>query len=429
MPRHDPQPPAGSTGAVCCHRGRSGDGDFPIDQHGGGDDAAKAAAMAVLRQHLWTPDIDTLGENTLFGLQAIVMNAVFSDGEVFVRQRPRNTRFNPTLKIPFQIELIEPDFLNTTITSNGQNKVVEGLEYGPTGAVVAYHFWNQHPGDLHTLMTPLTSTRWDAKRVLHIRRTGRPGQSRGIPWMAPVMMTLGEISDYVEAQILKQRMAALLAGVVTAAEDGTKPDTKALDDLAPGALVEVPFGSQVNWTTPPRVDAYSEFIKQAVAMIAIGIGVTYESLSGDLSQVNFSSAQMGHMIMDRNVEIWQIMLINQFCEGVERWLMEAWALMPSFPKQAFELDWTAPRRPLINPRNDIPAMIDEINAGLTSRQRKQRQLGLDPETIRRERVADMQADYNAGLPSASAVPTNDLAGDPNADVAAAGAIDQKGVSK
>ncbi|MDO9004840.1 MAG: phage portal protein, partial [Aquabacterium sp.] len=243
----------------------------------------------------------------------------------------------------------------------------------------------------------LDTTRWPASRVLHIRKSDRPGQLRGVPWLSPVMMTLGEISDYIEAQILKQRMAALVAGVISAAADGNNPNTKALEDLSPGALVTVPEGSEISWTSPPKVDGYAEFIKQAVAMIAVGIGITYESLSGDLSQVNFSSAQMGHMVMDRNVEIWQIMLVNQFCEGVERWLIDAWKLMPTNPKKSFTLDWTAPRRPLINPRNDIPAMVDEIDAGLSSRQRKQRQLGLDPATIRRERVEDMKADRDAGL--------------------------------
>ena len=363
-----------------------------------GSEKAKRDIEQTLRDHLGSPDIDALGENNLYGLQAIVMNTVISDGEIFVRQRLRDTRFNPELKIPLQVELIEADWLDTTISSNGQNQVIEGVEYGPTGAIEAYHFWNRHPGEVRVPMTGLKSSRWPSSRVLHIRRSDRPGQMRGVPWLAPVMMTLGEISDYVEAQILKQRMAALLAGVITASSDGAAPDTKSLSDLAPGALVTVPEGSEVNWTSPPKVDGYAEFIKQAVAMIAVGVGVTYESLSGDLSQVNFSSAQMGHMVMDRNVDIWQAMVINQFCRGVATWLLDAWRLQPDFPKRPFSLDWTAPRRPLINPRNDVPAMVEEMESGLTSRQRQQRQLGLDPDTIRRERVEDMKADQKAGLP-------------------------------
>lgn len=367
----------------------------------GGSVKAKAEIEKVLNDHCGTPSIDALGEHDLYGLQRIVMNAVFSDGEVLVRRRMRDPRFATGLRLPLQIEVIECDWLNTTIRTNGANQVIEGVEYGPTGAIEAYHFWERHPGDMWFMVGNKT-TRWPAASVLHIRRSDRPGQQRGVPWLAPVMMTLGEISDYQEAQILKQRMAALLAGVITAAADGTPPNTKTLADLAPGALVTVPEGSEVNWTSPPRVDGYGEFIKQAVATVAVGIGVTYESISGDLSQVNFSSAQMGHMIMDRNVAIWQQMVIDQFCLGVERWLMEVWALVADLPTKPFSLDWTAPRRPLINPRNDLPAMVEEIDAGLTSRQRQQRQLGYDPETIRRERQEDMKADEKAGLPPITA---------------------------
>ena len=374
-----------------------GTGIVPSAKVNGGSAKAKLDIEAALNAHINTTAIDALGEHTLFGLQRIAMNAVFSDGEVLVRRRMRDPRFSAGLILPLQIELVECDWLNTTVMTNGENKVIEGAEYGPTGAIEAYHFWDRHPGDV-TAMGQNKSTRWPASSVIHVRRCDRPGQLRGVPWLAPVMMTLGEISDYQEAQILKQRMAALLAGVITPGPDGALPDTGALSDLAPGALVSVPEGSQVNWTHPPKVDGYGEFMKQAEAKIAVGVGITYESLSGDLSMVNFSSAQMGHMVMDRNVAIWQDMMIEQFCSGVERWLLEAWALVASLPRRQFSLEWTAPRRPLINPRNDLPAMVEEIDAGLTSRQRQQRQLGYDPETIRRERQEDMAADQAAGLP-------------------------------
>lgn len=360
------------------------------------NDATKSAIEKALRKHLWTPAIDAMGEHDLFGLQRIVMNAVFSDGEVFVRQRQRSGTFAAGLTLPFQIEVIEADWLNMSVRRYGQNDVIDGVEYGPIGDIVAYHFYDRHPGDI--IPAALTSTRWEVAKVLHIRRVERPGQMRGVPWLAPVMMTLGEISDYVEAQILKQRMAALMAGIITSTVDGEMSNTDALADLSPGALVQAPEGSEISWTNPPKVDGFAEFIKQGVSMFATGIGVTYESVSGDLSQVNFSSAQLGHMVMDRNVEIWQALVINQFCQGVERWLKDFWRLVQTLPQVPFDLDWTAPRRPMINPRNDVPAAIDLVDSGLISRQRQQRQMGLDPEAIRRERAEDMRADQAAGLP-------------------------------
>lgn len=364
------------------------DGDMPDDQ--------KMAAEKLLASHLGTPAIDAMGEHNMAGLQLVAMNAVFQDGEVLIRQRIREGVFARTLPLALQIEVLEVDWLNRNIFKNGTNDVIEGVEYGPIGDVVAYHFYDRHPGSV--IPARLTSTRWLASQVLHIRRMDRPGQTRGVPWLAPVMMTLGEISDYQEAEILKQRMAALVAGVITASTDGAKADTTALANLEPGALVQVPEGSEVSWTDPPQVNSYAEFLRQSIATIATGIGVTYESLSGDLSRVNFSSAQLGHMVMDRNVEIWQAMVINQLCRGIERWLLPVWALDKKLPSPPPALDWTAPRRPMINPRNDVPAAIALVEAGLISRQRQQRQMGVDPDQTRRERAEDMKKDEQAGLP-------------------------------
>jgi lambda family phage portal protein len=355
----------------------------------------------VIQQHLMTTDIDTLGENTMPMMQEIVMGTVVTDGEVLARRRMRDPRFATGLALPFQVELLECDYLNETIYSNGENPVLEGVEYGPTGRIEAYHIWNQHPGSVRW-QKGLQSSRVPAAEIIHVRRVDRPGQTRGVSWFAPVMLTLGEISDYTEAQILKQRMAALLAGVVMTDQDAQAANLPAIDELAPGALVQLPPGSEINWTTPPKVDGYKEFLTEAMGVIAVGMGITRESLSGDLSGTNFSSARMGHMVMDRNVQRWQQnLMINQFCAGLERWVIEAWPLMRGVPKNAFALDWTAPRRPLIDPTREIPAYIDACDAGLTSIQRTQRELGFDPEVIRRERVQDMELNIAAKLPAAS----------------------------
>ncbi|WP_353472332.1 phage portal protein [Salipiger sp. H15] len=367
--------------------------------------------VAELLAHLTSTDIDALGEYDLSEMQGIVMSTVFTDGEVLVRRRMRNTRFSRNLRLPYQVELIEADLLDTTIQSWGDNLVVEGVEYGPTGAIEAYHLFNEHPGAVQTRKA-LTSTRVHWSDVIHVRRFDRPGQLRGVPWLAPVMMTLGELSDYQEAQILKQRMAALMA-VVVEWEDGAQRPANAgqgLEELAPGAVVDLPVGAKPHFTEPPTVDGYDDFMRRGLATVAVGLGITYESLAGDLRSVNFSSGRMGRMEMDRLVRMWQRnLMIGQFCLGMERWFREGLALA-GHRGLTFEMDWTPPRRILVDPTKEIPAMIEEIGAGLNSRQRTQRELGRDPDTIRQERAQDAEADKASGLktsPKPKAAPTTD----------------------
>lgn len=356
-------------------------------------DAAQAgAAMDVIRAHLLTPDIDTYGVNDLRGLQTQVMNAVFTDGEVLVRRRLRDPRFEPGLTLPFQVQVMEVDHLDETKTSHGQNEVIEGIEYGPTGRAVAYHLFDQHPGDSYRVFRGrMASTRVPADQILHIRRTERPGQQRGVPWLAPVMMTLGELSDYQEAQILKQRIAALLAFFVEASDEGDVYSGAEISEVEPGAVVGLKPGQKVTPSQPPDVQGYQDFMNQGIRTIATGLGLTYEAF-GDLRGVNFSSGRMGRMEMDRFIQVWQQQLvIAQFCAGVARWTMDTWRLVRlsrQLPPVPEGIDWTAPRRPLIDPSKEIGAAIDEIDAGITSLQRKQREMGYDPDEIARERAED-----------------------------------------
>ena len=81
----------------------------------------------------------------------------------------------------------------------------------------AYHILTEHPGAVNSRASQ-KSTRVPAADIAHVRRIDRAGQTRGVPWMAPVMMTLGELSDYQEAQILKQRMSALMAAILASPE-------------------------------------------------------------------------------------------------------------------------------------------------------------------------------------------------------------------
>jgi len=371
-----------------------GTGIMPSVRMADGDDAT--AAMEVIRDHILTPAIDVYGVNALPGIQTQIMNTVFADGEVLVRRRMRDLRFEPGLQLPFQVQVLEVDHLDETIFTNGQNEVIDGIEYGPTGKAVAYHLFDQHPGDNRRITSGrFTSTRVPAQQILHIRRLDRPGQMRGVPWLAPVMMTLGELSDYQEAQILKQRIAALLAFFVEAGEDGAVYDGKDLAEIGPGSVVGLQAGQKMVASQPPTVDGYPDFMREGIRTIATGLGLTYESF-GDLTGVNFSSGRMGRMEMDRFIQVWQQqIIIGELCNGIAGWTLDTWPLvqisrgLPAAPKA---LEWTAPRRPLIDPSKEIGAAIEEIDAGLNSRQRKQREMGLDPDVIARERAEDAARD-------------------------------------
>ncbi|WBU59013.1 phage portal protein [Paracoccus albus] len=354
-----------------------------------------------LRLHLLTPALDARGEYDLFEMQQVFMSTVFADGECFLRWRPRTGTFATGLALPFQFEMIEADRLDKSITSHGLNQVVEGVEYGPTGQIEAYHLPPYHPGSVE-IPRSRTTSRVSAIDVIHGRRFNRSEQLRGVPWLAPVMMTIGELSDYQETQIMKQRMSWLLAFMLKwTGGVGVGKSEKGLDKSEPGAIFHLPEGAEPVPVDPPRVEEYPAFMKQGLQAIAAGIGITYESLAVDLESVNFSSARYGRNEMDRLVRMWQRnIMIAQFGGGIERWFRNGLSVSGKAGMD-FTLDWTPPRRILVDPTREIPAMIEEVESGLNSCQGVQRELGRDPERIREERVQDMQADEAVNLSSAS----------------------------
>jgi len=351
----------------------------------GANKKAAQAASDVILPYLQSTELDAHRAMNFATMQTVVCNSVFESGEVLALRRTLPP--GSSAAIPLSIEILEIDHLNQTILEFNGNEVREGIEYSSQGVAIFYHIYEQHPGAVARRRS-LKTNRVPAEDVLHIRRIDRPGQMRGVPWLAPVMLTLGEMRDYQEAQILKQKISALLAGVVESA-DGEVPDNASgLDELAPGAFVYTAAGQKVTFTTPPRVDDYNVVMRLGLWAVAMGIGITGESLSGDLSGVNFSSMRAGRLEMDKNIETWQEqIMISQFCAGVGRWALAAYRLGNS-GLRPLQMTWTAQRRALVDPTKEIPAIIKKIEAGLSSLSREQRAMGLDPDTVARERAED-----------------------------------------
>lgn len=342
-------------------------------------------AAAKILPFLQSTDLDKHRALNLASMQTVVMNSVFESGEVLAI---RHVRANDGRALPLAVELLEVDHLNTVITSHGGNEVRDGIEFDADGVAVAYHIYEQHPGSASRKVS-IKTQRIPAEHVLHIRRIDRPGQMRGVPWLAPVMVTLGEMRDYQEAQILKQKISALLAGVIKIG-DGQRPkDAPGIDEMGPGALVYAEQGQDVVFTNPPKVDDYDVVMRLGLSAVAMGIGITYESLSGDLSRVNYSSMRAGRLEMDKNIETWQEqIMIAQFCAGIGRWALDAYRLTQGKRLSPLGVSWTAQRRALIDPVKEIPSVLAKIAGGLSSLSREQRAMGLDPDIIAQERQED-----------------------------------------
>lgn len=375
-------------------------GDGIICKVNGGAIRRKKALRAALKTHFDSTAIDADGRSNLYGLQRLAMNAVVADGEVLIRRRRRTRRDG--LAVPFQIEILEIDHLDTsrdglvTGTPDG-NWVRDGIEYNAIGQRVAYWLFPEHPGTTRRMARSFTSRRIAASEIIHIYRQDRPKQMRGVSWFAPVALALQDLADGQDAQIMRQKIAACFVAFRVAPEaeyetpDPNNPsDVAGLSTLVPGRIQNLAGGEDIRFSTPPSVDGYDTFTRLILQTVASGMGITYEALSGDLSKVNFSSARMGRMEMDRNVSAWQwLLMIPQMLQPIGAWAVEAWSVSQGLqPDDSMTLDWVPPHRMLVDPAREIPALAAEVKAGFASRQGQIRRLGYDPEEIQAEQIED-----------------------------------------
>jgi lambda family phage portal protein len=366
----------------------------------GGSEQARQTAERLMVEHFDTVAVDADGRHDLYGLQNLIMGAVVESGEVLVRRRRR--RAEDDLPLPFQLQVLEPDHLDQNRDGpqpNGQRDI-QGIRYDAVGRRVGYWLFPEHPGALSAGMVHgMTSRLVPAEDVAHVYRMDRPGQVRGVPWLAPVMLRLRDFADYEDAQLMRQKIAACFAAFerdiergddepATAAATGGNAEARQ-EHLEPGLIQKLGPGRTIEFANPPRVDGYSDYSANQLRAIATGLGITYEALTSDLSKVNFASGRMGWIEMQRNIDIWRWHLLAPcLLQRIDRWFGEA-ARVSGRLREPVPLRWTAPRREMIDPTREVPANRDAVRSGQKTPSDLVRESGRDPEEHWTEYERDM----------------------------------------
>src|SRR5262249_30730314 len=121
-------------------------------------------------------------------------------------------------RVPLQLQLLEADYLDHSRSMGlDTGAIVQGVEFDLIGQRVAYWLYNQHPGGTFILNPRggILSKQIPANQVMHTYRVLRPGQVRGVPYLASIMLALRDIDDYRDAERMRKKTEACLAGIVT----------------------------------------------------------------------------------------------------------------------------------------------------------------------------------------------------------------------
>lgn len=366
-----------------------GTGIRPSPQFAGKAQADKMKALWKYWAEKKRCDFD--GVFDFYGLQLLVMKTVVMSGECIVLKRRTKD-----LKVPIKLQVLEGDYIDSDKDSWGATDgngeyMVQGVVFGPGGVRKGYWLFDKHPSERGVG----TSKFYEAADVVHVYRVERPGQVRGVPFGTSSMLRIKDFDDYEDAELIRQKIAACYAIFVTDPQgDGqlTEGEKEEAAKVEPGMIEYLPAGKQVTMASPPATQNYDEYSTKILQGVAMGYDVTYESLTGDLSKVNFSSARMGWLEFHRILNEYQrYMVIPMFCERVYSWFLEGAAVALNYNGD-LELDvaWTAPRREMINPAEELKAMETAVRNGFMSWQEVIRQSGYEPQAL----IAEIKEDYD-----------------------------------
>ena len=341
-----------------------------------------ATAQTLWRR--WSRECNVGPDIGMGGLQTLAVRSWLESGEVMVRRRRR--RLEDDLAVPLKLQVLEADQLDSTVNSELRNggRVVQGVELSPLDEIAAYHLHRVHPGEsIYSLQNlPRNTQRILADNVAHLYEPARPGQLRGVPVLAPGMKRFRELDSYEDAELVRKRVEACVAAVVTSdeeAEEGiagkvTDADGNIVETLEPGLVMYARGGKSVAFTQPHSVGGYGEYKRSELQSIAAAVGLTYELLSGDLSKVNYSSIRAG-LIEFRNLVklLRNNYVLPLLMDKVWRWFIEAAVAAGELPAPIegrlldfYEVAWSEPRFESVDRLKEAQADLAELLNGTTS---------------------------------------------------------------
>jgi lambda family phage portal protein len=277
-------------------------------------------------------------------------------------------------------------------------------------------------------------TPWGRPQVFHCFEVERAGQTRGISRFVSSLKSFRALSRFTNATLESATINALIVGFLksnagpsAAAENFEVQDVKNFErwrqehyetnpvSLANGATLPVlPYGDEIQLQTASReVDSFDGFVRSIIRLIAASLGVTYEELSMDYSQTNYSSARAAliHAWAETRalMGLMEDQLVRPFCvawaeEAFDRGYVSMPAGAPDFYDAVdayVQVHCIGPGRGYIDPTKEIDAAAARIEAGVSTLEDECDDQGKDWEEVLEQAAREAAKREELGLPPAA----------------------------
>ncbi len=376
---------------------------------------------------LWSESIlcDALQMHDFYELQQLSFLSFLMSGEVFVLLPYRHHGHH---LYSLRVQLIEAD--RTSSPPGNNPNIINGVELGKYGEVVAYHISKHHP-----LTTSTGKKEWqrvekfgkksNRQNILHLMESERPEQRRGVPILAPVIESLKQLDRYTEAELTAALVSSMFTVFIeTKGDEGnTGPvfgeafdeseqvdkDDELSYELGAGAIIALEEGEKASTSNPARNNAsFDPFVVAVCRQMGSALELPYEVLLKHFTS-SYSASRAALIEAWKMFRMRRKFVATKFCQPVyEEFLTEAVLLgrihAPGFlndplvRKAYCGAEWNGPSQGQLDPLKEVNAAVIRVENGFSTREKETAELtGTNYWNNHSQRIREEKARRDAGL--------------------------------
>ena len=396
------------------------------------DEAAEWSAKTEAEFDYWagSKDCDYCRMMNFYELQGLAFRSVLLDGECLALLPEVHSE---GVTYDLRVMLLEGDRLQTPLRRPSGRMIDEGVELDKAGRPCAYWITNRNPESELMNQPPLEWRRVKLfgyksgkRNILHLMPSERIGQHRGVPFLAPVIEDLKQLSRYTDAEL----MASVVSGMYAiffehtprdadtygeeeyASEEGLG-ETSGLEGISQeemyGAVMDLPEGVKPVGVSPNRPNTtFDAFVGALVRQIGGALGIPSELLFLHFT-ASYSASRGALLEAWKLFRYWRSWFALNFCQPIyEEFLTEAILLGridapgyfdDDFTRKAYAwAEWVGSSQGQLNPVQEVQASVMKIQNHLSTYQRETGELtGEDWDLIVKQRQRENTLLEETGL--------------------------------
>lgn len=289
------------------------------------DEADQWEASARFEFNSLCDELDFNNQLTFCELQELVFRSQLEKGDCFTLLTSTERKVPYTLAL----QLIEAERVCNKDDVTDTPTLMMGIEKDAQGRPINCHIKTTHPGDTRNYNREWQVIPFEDNgrvNILHHSRPLRIGETRSVPYLAPVIESLKQLGRYSEAEL----MAAVIGGMYTVfikaetdleldkleGEDNVSSSSTDDYELGNGTVVGLGENESIDVANPGRPNvAFDPFVLAILRQVGVSLELPFEILIKHFTS-SFSASQAALLEAWRYFKGRRNWLAHSFCQPV-----------------------------------------------------------------------------------------------------------------